>query len=166
MYKVGFEHLQERYRRVLKELLDVLLEAFGEKLFSLVVFGSVARSEADEQSDIDILIVADGLPRGRLARQDIFLQLEERLDERIGSEHPYLSPILKTPEEARELAPIYLDMVEDAVILYDRDRFFRQVLDRLRKRLMELGAERRRIGRMRYWVLKRDYRFGEVIKIG
>ncbi|MDK2796404.1 MAG: uncharacterized protein PWQ58_1603 [Archaeoglobaceae archaeon] len=64
------------------------------------------------------------------------------------------SPIIKTPEEAIRFSPIYLDMVEDAVILYDKNGFFRNVLENLRKKLEELGSKRLRIGKRWYWVLK------------
>ncbi len=75
------------------------------------------------------------------------------------------SPILKTPEEAVKVSPLYLDLVEDAVILFDRNDFFKNLLLRLRKKLEELGAKRIRLGKRWYWVLKGDYRFGEVIEI-
>ena len=57
-------------------------------------------------------------------------------------------------------------MVEDAIIAYDKDDFFTKVLERVRKRLEELGSKRVRMGRKWYWILKPDYRFGEVIRIG
>jgi len=76
------------------------------------------------------------------------------------------SPIIKTSEEAMRLSPLYLDMVEDAIIAYDKDDFFTKVLERVRKRLEELGSKRVRMGRKWYWILKPDYRFGEVIRIG
>jgi len=56
-------------------------------------------------------------------------------------------------------------MSEDARLLYDRDAFFAGILQRLRARLAALGAERRRRGRTRYWILKRDFRPGEVIEL-
>jgi hypothetical protein len=75
------------------------------------------------------------------------------------------TPIILDVEEARRHRPIYLDMVVDAVIVFDRDNFFRKVLDELSSKLLALGAERRRIGKLWYWVLKKDYRPGEVIEI-
>ncbi len=56
------------------------------------------------------------------------------------------SPIIKTSEEAIRLSPLYLDMVEDAIIVYDRDGFFEQILENLREKLKKLGAERVWIG--------------------
>ena len=75
------------------------------------------------------------------------------------------SPIIKTPEEATRLSPLYLDMVEDT-IAYDKDDFFMKILERVRRRLEELGSKRVRMGRKWYWILKPDYRFGEAIRIG
>ena len=35
----------------------------------------------------------------------------------------------------------------------------------MRARLEELGAQRVRLGKRWYWVLKKDYRWGEVIEL-
>jgi hypothetical protein len=58
-----------------------------------------------------------------------------------------------------------LDMTEEAIILYDRDGFFAGILERLRKKLRELGAQRKRKGKVWYWDLKPDYKPGEVIDL-
>jgi len=171
MWRRGLEHLAEPYRTIVKELLGALKGRLGRKLVSLVVFGSVARGDAGPESDIDLLIVAEGLPRGRFKRIAMFCELEDELEpllERVREEQgvaAFLSPVLKTPEEAERLRPLYLDMVEDAVIVYDRGGFFENVLARLKRRLDELGARRVWMGRKWYWVLKPDAEFGEVIEI-
>ncbi|MFP3165615.1 MAG: nucleotidyltransferase domain-containing protein, partial [Acidianus sp.] len=76
-----------------------------------------------------------------------------------------LSPVLKTPEEAVRFSPLYLDLVYDGIILYDKDNFFLNILEKLKEKLKELGAERVRQGKMWYWVLKKDYKFGDVIEL-
>jgi predicted nucleotidyltransferase len=160
--------IKEPYLSLLRKLTSILLENLGENLISVVVYGSVARGEAREDSDIDLLIIARDLPKGRLKRQDLFIEFEKSLDIEEIEAKGYgidFSPILLTPEEASRMRPLYLDMVEDAVILFDRDGFFSGVLEKLRKRLEELGAERVRLGKKWYWRLKRDYKFGEVIEI-
>ena len=153
----------ERYAALLEEHL-------GDRLVSVVLFGSVARGEAGPNSDLDLLIVAEDLPPGRFAR----LRLLEAADRAFEPElealrgrgvHTRLSRVIKTRAEARRTVPLYLDMVEDARLLYDRDGFFAGVLARLRRRLAELGAERRTLGRVRYWVLKPDLAPGEVVEL-
>ena len=169
-YRIGLEHLPEPYRDVVGKLLEGLLATWGEKLVSLVVFGSVARGEARRDSDVDVLVIGANLPRQRFKRQELFEMAErmaEPLIEDLRSKGLSLdfSPVILDVEEARRHRPIYLDMVVDAVIVYDRGGFFEGVLKGLAERLEALGAERRRLGKLWYWVLKRDYKHGEVIKL-
>jgi len=72
--------------------------------------------------------------------------------------------VTKTPEEDSRLSPLYLDLVKDAVIVYDRDGFFKKALERLRHRLKKLGAERVKGGKRFIERLKRDCRFEEAMK--
>jgi len=169
-YRVGVEHLNEPYRSLVRELCAALQQVFMDKLVSVVIFGSVARGEARVDSDVDILIVARDLPKSRFKRAELFERAEELIKplvEELWFRGIYVdfSPIILDVDEARRHRPIYLDMVVDAVIVFDRDSFFKGVLDDLAERLKALGAERKRIGRLWYWVLKKEYRPGEVIEI-
>jgi predicted nucleotidyltransferase len=169
-YKVGVEFINEPYRSVIQGLRNALISVWGDNLVSLVVFGSVARGDARRDSDVDLLIVGKQLPKSRFKRLELFEEVEklvEPLVEGLWSQGYYIdfTPIILDVEEARRHRPIYLDMVVDAVIVFDRDDFFRKVLDELSSRLLALGAERKRVGKLWYWVLKKDYRPGEVIEI-
>ncbi len=169
-WKHGLQYLPEPYRSLISELLDRLRDKFKDKLVSLVVYGSIARGDFRRDSDIDLLIIIEDLPKSKLKRQDLFMEVEEGLKKVIEEIELQgfiidFSPILKTPEEARRFSPLYLDMVEDAIIVYDKDGFFKSILRRLEEKLRELGAKRIRIGKKWYWVLKDKYRFGEVISI-
>ena len=148
----------------------LLRRSLGRNLVSVVLFGSVARGEARPESDIDLLIVAEELPLGRFSRlrllEDVDREFERELH-RLHSLglHPRPARLLRTRNEAARIVPMYLDFVEDARLLYDRDDFFRSVLVRLEASLKRLGAERRVAGLTRYWVLKPDLRPGEVIEL-
>jgi predicted nucleotidyltransferase len=162
--------VQEPYKTVLEKLVEVAKREFGDDLVSIVLYGSVARGDNRPDSDVDLLLVVRNLPKDSMLKR--IRLFEEKVEGKLGLEEYWskghyitLSPVLKTPEEAERLSPLYLDMVEDAVILFDKDNFFSNVLERLRKRLRELGAERVRMGKRWYWVLKKDYRFGEVIEL-
>ena len=163
--------MREPYKTLIEELIEALKRKYGDKFISLVVFGSVARGEARKDSDVDLLLVVDSIPKRRLERQREFMEVEKELEGYLNElfDEGYFidfSPIIKTPEEAMRLSPLYLDMVEDAIIAYDKEDFFAKILERVRKRLEELGSKRVRMGRKWYWILKPDYRFGEVIRIG
>lgn len=162
--------LKERFKELQDNLLFETKSFYGARLVSVVVFGSVARETYRPDSDIDVLIIAETLPRGRMKRVEEFSAIEERLDPFLDSLkkegiQTCISAIFKTPEEAEHGSPLFLDMVEDALILFDREQFFSRVLGKLRKRLKELGARRIWKGNVWHWVLKPDYKPGEVFEL-
>ena len=156
--------LQEPFRSVLL----AAVEAWGqhEGLVSIVLFGSVARRQARPTSDIDVLLVADGLPRRHADRRQPFLDAWESARAAGGLPPVEWNLIVKTPDEARYRSPLYLDMVEDAVMLLDRGGFFEEVLTGMRGRMRELGSRRVHLpDGSWYWDLKPDFRWGDVVEI-
>ncbi len=158
------------YNEILERLIESLKDKYGDRLVSVVLFGSVARGEARKDSDIDLIIVIDGLPKSKIKRQEGFIEVENKLMDTFENflEKGYfvdISPILRTPEEISKIPPILLDVVEDGILLYDRNDFFKKIIEKIKGRLNELGSKRVRIGKRWYWILKPDYKFGEVIKI-
>jgi predicted nucleotidyltransferase len=149
---------------------ELLRSHLGARLVSVVLFGSVARREAGSTSDIDLLIVAEGLPHGQFARKRELaaadIDFEDELEGAAAAGiDTRLARIVRTPQEAARSIPLYLDLTEDAVLLYDRDGFFAGVLDRLRATLRRLGARRIREGTTWYWDLKPDFEPGDVVEI-
>jgi len=52
-----YMRIQKRYQKAVDEFLKRVLEKYRDKIDSIILFGSVARGVAKEESDIDILIV-------------------------------------------------------------------------------------------------------------
>jgi len=166
----GAVTLKERYEEILRRLGEGLQAHYGPRLVSVAVFGSVGRGTQREDSDIDLLIVVRGLPRGRTARVEEFLPVEQRLEAWLAPPRAELmpvalSPVLKTPEEVEAGSPLFLDMVEDARILHDEDGFLAAYLEGLRQRLVALGSRRVWRGSTWHWVLKPDLKPGETITL-
>jgi uncharacterized protein len=156
------------------ELLGALVTAcerqYGRRLVSVAVFGSVGRGTPRPDSDVDVLIVADDLPRGRIARVAEFagvdVELAEVLRRLRGAGIPtMLSPFFKTPSEIEQGSLLFLDMLDDARILVDRDGFLAHAFEGFRERLTKLGARRIWRGKAWFWDLKPDYRPGEVFDL-
>lgn len=145
----------------LNSFIELLKVRWKDDLVSIILFGSQARGDAKEESDIDLLIIKKDLPKSRLDRTlDIF-----SLARSTSEEFAYkLSPILLTPDEALLTKPFYLDMIYNSTIILDRDHFFNGIIARLRERLAILGAMQSfdEDGN-RYWVLKEDAKIGEEI---
>jgi hypothetical protein len=147
----------------LDRYLDLLRGHFGADLVSVVLFGSWARDAARPESDVDLLIVARGLPRSRLDRRGVFVRLARGVSEEFRDT---VMPVLLTPEEAIRVKPFYLGMLSGHRVLWDAGGFFAGVLDRLRARLAELGA-RRCVDPdgYEYWDLKPDWKPGDVVTL-
>ena len=158
------------YGALLAGVVAACRRHYGGDLRSVAVYGSVGRGLPRPDSDVDLLIVADGLPRSRRGRVADFGAVEEALAPSLAAAgtaglHSDLSPVLMTRPELERGSMLLLDMTEDARILFDPDGCLAGALDRLRSRLRELGSKRIWLGNAWYWDLKPDYRPGDVFDL-
>ena len=164
-----FDELDGTTKWYLSRLLDGLKQHFGERLVSLVLYGSRARGTHRPDSDIDVIIIIEGVPRPPFERFAVVNPVEKEVKEeyvrRFGGYAQYLSVIVKSPEQAAYHSPLYLDMTEDAVLVFDRDDFFKDILDAMRRRMAELGSKRVWLKGGWYWILKPDMKWGESVEI-
>lgn len=134
MFRKGLDFIKEPYRTVIQNLLNSLIRLYGDNLVSLVIYGSVARGNQRKDSDIDMLVIFEKLPKPMSDRIKIFERAEDEvqslLDELLDKGYAITlsPPLIKTREEAKRFSPLYLDMTEDAVIVYDKDGFLRRCL--------------------------------------
>jgi hypothetical protein len=158
------------YEELLESLSGACLSLYKDRLVSLVIFGSVGRKTPRPDSDIDVLIVAEGLPKWRLQRVREFDRVEASLSGTLDNAaqrgvSAEFSPFFKTPDEVKKGSLLFLDIIHDKHVLYDRDDFMQNALAQFECRLKKLGANRIWSGNAWYWDLKPDYRPGEVFEI-
>ncbi len=162
---------RQKYYNFIEKLSKAIMNFYCDRLISIVIFGSVASDTFRPDSDIDILIIAKELPKGRVKRVEEFMKnIESKLEQdmmKLSKEGIYitLSPVFKTPEEVHTGSPLFLDMTENVKILFDRDDFFKKYLETLKIKLKNLGARKIYSKGGYYWELKPDYKFGEIIEL-
>jgi predicted nucleotidyltransferase len=131
---------------VFKQVVDCYKDYLGDRLISIVLFGSHARGDAKEASDYDLFIVADRLPSK--AFQRIFF-IRRPLMGQFGEK---FSIIGKTPVEVlRDFPPLFLDLGLDGIVLFDKNDFFRNLQAKIRKIIQEAGLQRKKINGEFYW---------------
>lgn len=163
--------LRKEFEKIIHLLKKEIIAYYDDRLVSIVLFGSVARETYRHDSDIDLLLIVEGLQKGRVKRVDEFIKnIEDKLEDDLGKLRSKglfidISPVIKTPDEALSGSPLFLDMVEDARVLYDRGDFFKKLIEKLKKRLEQLGAKRIWRANSWYWDLKPEYKAGEVIDL-
>ena len=146
---------------MLEIFISLVQEAIGENVVSIVLYGSVARGEAGIESDIDLLLVVrDGSPSYYEQLQPVLPLLRQLRQHRRWYElrakgwSPEVNVMILSKQEADCNRLLYLDMIEDARILMDRDSFFQRRLQKLQIRLQELQARKIRQNGNWYWDLK------------
>jgi predicted nucleotidyltransferase len=157
------------YEDLIQEFLINVKRMCGDNLVSFVLFGSLARGEARKESDIDLLIVLREAPHGHYDRLKPFVSIE--LEMRRGTSYdrflkagltPCFSYVVLSRREADENHYVFLDMVEDSIILFDDDDYFKGRLSALKKRLAYLGSKKVLLDDGSwYWNLKPNLKLGE-----
>jgi predicted nucleotidyltransferase len=160
------------YRKVLRRFCELLLGRYGERLRGVLLFGSVARGDWDESSDLDLLVVLDSLDGGRRGVLREVLKLESEL--RGTREHveavakgffPSIEVYPLAADDAKHFRRLYLDALTEGIVLFERDNFLHRLIEAFKKRLMELGSRRIELpGAGHYWELA-DVKPREIIEL-
>lgn len=131
---------------VLGQAIEALRRGLGDRLVSVVLFGSRARGEASDESDWDLLVLARDLPVRLFQRHRVLKQMLPL------AERGRLSLLAKTPQEFEASLPaIYLDIALDGIVLYDPELYVADKLVALRRLIGNKGLHREQSGRDLVW---------------
>lgn len=91
-----------------------------DDILGIVVFGSVARGEADRQSDIDLFVVVEGdRTSARRLVTDIVGELSEQ---RFDGDRFDFEPYVESAESAQRAGPKLREIFDDGITVYGGDR--------------------------------------------
>jgi len=143
----GAKERHEERKGMIDKIIKILKDHFGKKVIALVVFGSYARGDFGESSDIDLFAIIEGLPRRHFERSTLMSSLiTSHFSRRI-------TIIAKTKREfLSAFAPLYLDLALDGKVAYDTDGFMKERLAEIEAIIEQAGLFRKKRG-------SRDYRW-------
>jgi HEPN domain-containing protein/predicted nucleotidyltransferase len=141
-------HAKREYlmdKDIFKDTLAALEEAeLPFDITGVVVFGSRAKGKATPHSDIDLLIVADGINQRRHRRVEEIISIKRYLK---GLPADIL---LLTRQEVksnfRNHNPLFLDIAEDGIIVIDKDKFLENLMEETIEYIKQKGIKKLKEG--------------------
>ena len=111
--------MKQKVYSCLKDYIEIAKEVYGEKLLKVILYGSYARGDFNEESDVDLLFLVDTPPAKE--RQGFYDFLDKAFDIKLESELD-LQPIVKsvyTFEKWKEYLPFYKNIISEGEIVYN-----------------------------------------------
>lgn len=125
--KDEIEKLNEKQRvEIIKKFAKEALKKYGKLIRSIVLFGSTARKEFKEESDIDVFVIIDDTkakitPRVKIDIEDGLDAIARKLSKNLSLQQPYL--LTEFWKLVREGHPIILNFIREGIPVYDKDIF-------------------------------------------
>ena len=103
---------------VLKELTEQIYDLLGDKLDKVVLYGSYARGDNTEESDVDVLVLTNMEPEENRR----ILWTLNKIFSRVGLEHDILLSRFRLDKKAfharKSILPFYQNIEKDGVVVY------------------------------------------------
>lgn len=122
------------------------VEAFGDALVGCVAFGSWARGDAAESSDIDLLVVVSrevAIDRALYRRWDALRV--------VASDREVEAHFVHLPSSVERMTGLWAEVARDGIVLWERDYAVSRHLARVRARLLQGRFVRRTVHGQPYW---------------
>jgi predicted nucleotidyltransferase len=133
--KVSYSEVVKRYigqevrmHRILPDIRDYIQNysyglSLDERVMGIVLFGSYARGTDTIESDIDLFTVFNGtLLQGMKLFSTIDKNLEPSRKKIVSTgRYAYMSPLIVNTEDLHNLLPIFFDVMDYGVVLFQRE---------------------------------------------
>jgi predicted nucleotidyltransferase len=137
--------------KLLRSRLSGLTESYVK---AVVMFGSRARGESEDRSDLDLLVLHKGceIQDPVLRRRHLYNCLREAVGEDFES-ITVIDMELDRFLKPMEITALLLNVYWDAVVVYDSTGTLHSFLGHVREKIAKSGLKRVRDGMSYYWVL-------------
>jgi len=120
---------------------------FGKQLIGVVAYGSWARDELTDRSDVDLLVVLS--PDLAITRE--LYRAWDAAPLHWGS-HPVEPHFVHMPDEDARVTGVWAEVATEGIVLFEREFEISRLLARIRRRILARGLIRRRSQGQPYWV--------------
>ena len=166
---MAFPALSPPFKALADRVVIEYRAALGDDLVAIALFGSVARSQARPDSDLDVYVVTRRPSLGDPRLRAMWRRIEASPEHQALVAEGYLptpSPVPHTVDDLRRHPWILLDIAHHGIVLYDPESLLERELDAVRRRMAQLGSRRVELpDGSWYWDLKPDWRPGEVVDL-
>ncbi len=132
---------------LLRDYVSILKNHFGKKLLSVILFGSCARGDWNQESDIDLLIINKNWQIPSWEKTRILIKLKKDLSKKTSykilqtmNRHHNISHYPLSDKDFSSLHPIMYDIVVDGIILQETTNFGRNLIKEYRDQLIRNNA--------------------------
>ena len=150
-----------------------LTAQFDTAFIGLLQYGSTVSPPLKPATDVDLFAIVEPLPKGRAARRDLALAIEDAPQVRaalqalkLAGHHLQVSLVLRNLAEASKFSPLYLDWTDQSRILHDSKGLLATVIQKTQDYIRDSGARKVRHGLLWYWDMGQGKTANDLFDIG
>ena len=108
----------EKLKKILMELAEMLREVYRDKLKAVILYGSVARGMATEDSDVDIMVLVDGTDQELRTFEDKLGDVSTDISIKYFKVFSIIDVSYQEYMAWMKISPFYRNVSEEGVVLY------------------------------------------------
>lgn len=166
-----FDKIPKVFRPYIKNFLTFLKEELNEDLISLILYGSVARSTWNKESDIDVLLIVSNKFFKQFNEQKIS-EITIKFYNKFREDNLYddyknhsIQILTLSINDLEKFRTLFYDIAIDGIIIYDTNNIGVELLTKYRKRIEKLGIKRIFLDKNDFYWKRKDIKFGEIIEL-
>jgi len=145
------------------DIISSFKDMLGSTIEAIALFGSLARDEATDKSDIDLIVVGELGKAGFLEGHRVAYRVLESVRVKYKRD---TSVVVSTYEELAKVNSFVINVAFDGLIFYDATGRVTRLFSKVKHVLVQKGWERYKTSDGCYgWKLAKPIRFGERITL-